>query len=139
MRKDRTRPDNADLEGVIGAIASDKRRAHAERLIAMMQDVTGEPPTVWNGRIIGFGHYHYRYDSGREGDTFRTGFAARKNDLSIHVMAGLDEMADALDALGPHKRGVSCLYVKSLDAIDFAVLRQIIARNMAIMAARYPT
>lgn len=138
MNENKTRPDGTDVNAVIDAIADSGRRADAVRLMTMMEEVTGDPPVVWSGRIIGFGSYHYRYDSGRQGDFFRTGFAPRKNDFSIHVLSGLDSMTDELAALGPHKRGVSCLYVKSMDAIDFDKLRAIIARNTTIMAERYP-
>lgn len=138
MGENKTRPCGTDVDAVIGAIANQSRRAQSDTLMEMMSDITGEEPVVWGGRMIGFGQYNYQYESGHKGRFFLTGFAVRKSDFSIYVMTGFNAIGPELAALGPHKHGASCLYVKSLDKIDLDVLRQILAESVAVMRERYP-
>lgn len=124
--------------GAFLADIPDERRAEETRIVAeMMEVVTGQPPVLW-GSIIGFDSYHYIYDSGREGDFFMTGVAPRKTALTIYVMPGFSEYEALLEKLGPHSTGRSCLYIKRLDKVDHAVLRELIARGYAWMQAKYP-
>ncbi|NDJ60850.1 MAG: DUF1801 domain-containing protein [Chloroflexi bacterium] len=104
--------------------------------MALMQEVTGEPPVMW-GSIVGFGRYHYRYASGREGDWFLAGFAPRKQNLSLYITAGFDEYGELLEKLGKHKIGKACLYIKKLADVDETVLRELVKRSAEHTAATY--
>ena len=115
----------------------DARRAEETRaVVAMMQEVTGEQPVLW-GSIVGFGSYHYKYDSGREGDFFMTGVAPRKTALTVYVMPGFSDYDALLEKLGPHSTGKSCLYIKRLEKVDMAVLREIVTRGYDWMRTKY--
>ena len=107
-------------------------------LLKMMAEVTREVPVIWSGQMIGFGSYHYKYESGREGDWFLTGFAPRKGKLSIYIVSGLENHAELLKELGPHSTGKSCLYIKSLNLVDQAVLKQLIEASVSRMKLSYP-
>lgn len=122
----------------IAAITPDQRRKDCEALDAMMRKLSGETPKMWGTAIVGYGDYHYEYDSGREGDFFRTGFSSRKAALSIYIMGGFERHAPLMAKLGKHKIGKSCLYVKQLDDLDNAVLKQVIKDSLAYMKAQYP-
>src|SRR5215217_6340340 len=125
MAEAKTRPGTGDVAEFVAGIADANKRADAEALIALMSTVTGEAPVLW-GTMIGFGHYHYRYETGHEGDTFVVGFAPRKAEHSIYLM-GADPQREALLArLGKHRAGKGCLYVKRLSDVDVAVLRELV-------------
>ena len=104
-----------------------------------MERLSGKPPVLWGGSIIGFGQYHYKYESGREGDSLMTGFSPRKTPLALYVMGGFKKRPDLLDNLGKHKTGKSCLYVKRLSDIDMDILEELIAADIAYMRANYDT
>ena len=107
------------MSNPLDSIKDAAKRAEAERLDAIFQDVTGWKPRLW-GKLIGSGEYHYKYESGREGDFLATGFNMRARDISLHILPGSFDYPDIAERLGPHKRGVSCWYIKSLDQIDEA-------------------
>lgn len=107
-------------------------------ILELMKGLTQEVPVMWGPSIIGFGEYHYKYNSGREGDFFRTGFSPRKQNLTIYIMAGFDDYADLLKKLGKHKTSKSCLYVKRLADIDLDILEEIIKRSLLKMEELYP-
>lgn len=113
----------------IAAIADDSRRNEAERLAAIFRDVTGWQPRLW-GRMIGYGRYHYRYDSGREGEFLATGFNIRARDYSLHIMPGYSDFPKIAARLGPHSRGKSCWYIKGLSNVDETALRDLIAAGL---------
>jgi hypothetical protein len=132
MTEAKTQITPFDPADFIAAVELDRRREEAEVLDAMFRRVTGEAPQMWGPTIIGYGSYHYRYASGREGDMCRQGFSPRKAKLSLYIMhcgAGSDEDAFAplLAQLGKHSRGAACLYVNKLADIDLAVLEEMIA------------
>ena len=131
------RPTDGSVEDFLAAIASPTRRTDGQALCRMMQEITGTPPVLWGSSIVGFGQYHYRYDSGREGDAFRVGFSPRKANLVIYIMPGFGEYQELLDRLGPHRTGSSCLYVTRLARIDVDVLRELVSRSWDHMAAKY--
>lgn len=137
MAKDRNKTVGtaADIEAFLAAVEPDERRADARIVATMMTRLSGEPPRMWGPSIIGFGRYRYRYDSGREGESCRIGFAPRKAEL-VFYLAGL-EQAD-LAALGKHRRGKGCLYIKRLAGVDMALLEALIIRSLAHMDAIYP-
>jgi Domain of unknown function (DU1801) len=112
----------------LNGVTPEKRRRDAEKLLELMARVTGEPPQLW-GNIIGFGQYHYKYQSGREGDVAAVSFAPRKAATTIYLVDGVGRYEQQLQRLGPHTTGVGCLYVKDLDKIDLSVLENIIAES----------
>jgi hypothetical protein len=128
-----TAPTGRPVEEFLATVPSERRRADARRLIALMREVTGEEPVMWGPSIIGFGRYHYRYDSGHEGDSSLAGFSPRKQHLVVYLIGGFEERhAATLARLGPHKTGKGCLYLTSLDRVDLAVLRELIDRSVRV-------
>jgi hypothetical protein len=119
----------------ISAVTSAVRRRDADTLLELMTRITGEPARMWSPSIIGFGTYHYHYASGRQGDAPAAAFAPRKAAMSIYLPDGVGAYADQLGRLGEHTTGVGCLYIKNLDAIDLAVLEEIISRSYRTVTA----
>lgn len=108
-------------------------------ICAIMGELSDEPPKMWGPSIVGFGRYHYKYDSGREGDALRVGFSSRAQNISVYIMPGYQDFSAELARLGQHKTGKSCLYVKRLSDVDIDVLREIITKGLRLMAEKYPT
>ena len=138
MAKMKTTPTQASVDAYIDAVADAQKRADCRAVAAMMAEATGAPARMWGPSIVGFGTYHYRYASGREGDFMETGFAARKRAITLYIMAGFSEYGDLLAKLGKHDTGKSCLYVKRLADVDLAVLREMVERSVAWIRARHP-
>jgi hypothetical protein len=127
------RPTGATVEDFLAAVPDANRRADALVLSELMLDVTGEPAAMWGPTIVGFGSYHYRYDSGHEGDAPLAGFSPRKQHLVVYLIGGYAERYPTLlEKLGPHKVGKSCLYLKRLATVDQAVLRELIDRSARV-------
>jgi hypothetical protein len=133
----KTRPGDTDVSAFLAKVADPARREDCHTVLALMREVTGELPRLWGTSMVGFGSYHYRYASGREGDWFLTGFSPRKQDLTLYIMAGFDNYAALMAKLGKHKTGKSCLYVKRLADIDLAVLKQLVAASVTHMRQTY--
>ena len=112
----------------LDGVTPEKRRRDAGKLLELMARVTGEPPRLW-GTIIGFGRYHYKYPTGREGDVAAAGFAPRKAATTIYLVDGIGRYGAQLERLGPHTTGVGCLYIKDLEKIDLSVLENIVAES----------
>jgi hypothetical protein len=125
---------NPDVTTYLEGIASAKRRRDADTMLDLMQRATGTQPAMW-GSIVGFGHYHYRYESGREGDAPGAGFAARRAATVVYVNDGVEAHGNLLEQLGPHTTGVSCIYLKDLTAVNLEVLEAIVARSYASLTA----
>jgi len=121
----------SDVEVFLDSVENDHRRVDCLRLLDLMGSVTGERPVLWQSSIIGFGPYHYKYASGREGDFFKVGFSPRKANLTVYLLSGFVGYEDLLDQLGPHKTAKSCLYIKRLDDVDPDVLAELIRRCVA--------
>ncbi len=113
-----------------------EKRAEAELLDAIFQEVTGWMPKTW-GKMIGYGAYHYRYDSGREGDFFATGFNMRARDIALHILPGYTEFPEIAKRLGPHSRGKSCWYIKAVDRVDDTALRDLIRAGIEDLGQTY--
>ena len=123
----KTKKTDASVSKFIDGIKDEKRREDSRRVLDIMRDATGEEPKMWGPSVIGFGDYHYKYESGRENDWFKTGFSPRKEAVTLYLMTGLAMHQDLLEDLGPHKTGKGCLYIKDLDKVDTKVLKKIIA------------
>jgi ribosomal protein S17E len=131
MTENKTKATKASVAGYIAAIQDEERRSDCEQLVKLMTGVTGEPATMWGSSIVGFGRYHYRYESGREGDMCVTGFSSRKPNLSIYVLAEGAAQQKLLARLGKHKMAKGCLYVRRMADVDAKVLRELIAGSIA--------
>jgi hypothetical protein len=118
----------------LDGVTPEKRRRDAQKLLELMARVTGEPPQLW-GSIIGFGHYHYKYPTGREGDAAAAGFAPRKAATTIYLTDGVGRYSEQLEQLGPHTTGVGCLYIKDLETVDLSVLETIVAASYRTVTA----
>jgi hypothetical protein len=110
-------------------VASPTRRRDAETVIELMGRVTGEPATMWSSSIVGFGQYHWRYPSGREGDGPAASCSPRKPAMTIYLPDGTGAYADQLSRLGQHTTSVGCLYIKDLSQVDLAVLEEIVGES----------
>ncbi len=137
MAELKTKPSGASVESFVHGIADEARRRDCVTLLELMRRVTGAEPEMWGSSIVGFGTYHYRYASGREGDWFVTGFSPRKRDLTLYIMAGFGDYDDLLARLGPHKTGKACLYVKRLADLDLDVLETLVAASVEHMKGAY--
>ena len=131
MAQNKTQPTNASVARYLAAITDEERRRDCEALLKLMSRVTGEPPRMWGASIVGFGTYHYRYASGREGDSCLAGFSSRKGDLSVYCLVGGPGQDSLLAKLGRHKAGKGCLYVKRLADVDLKVLETLLAEGVA--------
>ena len=132
----KTKPTGASVEAFLDAIADPVVRADCKKLIALMRTVTGEPPKLWGPSMIGFGSYHYEYESGREGDSFLPGFSPRAKNLTVYVMPGFERYGAELAKLGKHKLGKSCLYLDGLAGKDLGALEAIVRDSVERMRDR---
>jgi hypothetical protein len=139
MAEAKTKPTAVSVDTFIAAIPDAGQREDSRRLRSMMEEITGEKAVLWGPSIVGFGQYHYEYDSGHSGDSCLVGFSPRKQNLSIYLMPGFDGRASLLEKLGKHKTAKACLYVKRLSDVDEAVLRKLIAASAESMRSRYPS
>ncbi|MCM4172121.1 DUF1801 domain-containing protein [Arenibacter sp. TNZ] len=126
MSENKTKPNNKSVISFLNSFESKEKRKDAYALLELFKRTTNEPAVMWGESIVGFGSYHYKYDSGREGDMPLTGFSPRKLNFSIYIMSGLSKQQKVLEQLGPHKTGKSCLYIKRLSDIDLDVLSELV-------------
>ncbi len=138
MAELKTRENDGDVLAFLNAVPDESKRADALRMMAIMREVTGEEPRLWGDNIVGYGHYHYKYASGREGDWFLAGFSPRKANLTLYIIAGFEQFEELRARLGKHTVGKSCLYVKRLSDLDEATLRELIGRSVEHMRATNP-
>jgi len=133
----KTRKSNRNVGSFLNSIKDLQSKRDAKKVLALMKEVTKEKPTMWGNSIVGFGDYHYKYKSGREGDWFIVGFSPRKQDLTIYIMPGYQDYGILMKKLGPHKLGKSCLYIKDLDDIHIPTLKKLIAKGYRDMKKKY--
>jgi hypothetical protein len=123
----KTTATEGDVGAFLEGIGDDQRRRDATLLAELMHEVTGEPAVLWGPSIVGFGAFHYRYETGREGDAPAISFSPRKAQTVLYLAGPMEQYAEPLGRLGPHKMGKACLYVKRVDQADPTALRDIIA------------
>ena len=133
MAELKTRVNDASVDKFLKDFPEDKQK-DCYTLLEMMKKVTKSEPKMWGTSIIGFGDYHYKYESGREGDFFLTGFSPRKQNLTLYIHPGFDEYSSLLKKLGKYKTGKACLYIKKLDDVDKKVLNEIVTKSVKTMA-----
>ena len=139
MAENKTQPTKASVTAFINAIDNPEKRADARKLAAMMRKATGKRAKMWGPSMVGYGTYHYRYASGREGDFMMTGFSPRKQALTVYIMAGFSKYDALMKKLGKYKTGKSCLYIKRLSDVDEAVLQRLIGESVKYMRKNYDT
>jgi len=137
MAKLKTRQNDASVADFLNNIEDEKKRQDSYRIVEIIKDVTKEQPKMWGNSIIGFGQYHYKYKSGREGDWMKTGFSPRKQNLTVYAMCDVKKFAELLNRLGKHKTGKGCLYIKKLADVDQDVLRELISETYNYMSQKY--
>ena len=138
MAELKTKQNKASVSAFLKSVENDQRRKDSQELLAMMKAVTGKSPKMWGDSIVGFGTYHYKYKTGREGDWMVTGFSPRKQNLTVYIMPGFSKYQALLKKLGKYKTSVSCLYLNKLDDVDRKVLKQLVARAYQDMQKIYP-
>ena len=133
MAELKTKRNKGDVEAFLNNVADERKRQDSFTILELMTKVTDKEPEMWGDSIIGFGSYHYKYASGREGDWFLTGFSPRKQNLTLYIMAGFDEYEQLLGKLGKHSTGKSCLYIKKIEDVDLDVLKELVKRSVEHM------
>jgi len=126
-----------NVEQFIDQVPAKGRREDARQLAQLMHEITGETATLWEPTMIGYGQYHYKYESGHEGDSFLSGFSPRKANMVIYIMPGFSQFTSLLDRLGKHKTGASCLYLGRLSNVDMDVLQELVSSAHQHMVEKY--
>lgn len=130
MAELKTKPTQASVKEFLNQITDKERRDDCFAVAKMMEEITGDKPKMWGPSIVGFGTYHYKYASGREGDWPVTGFSPRKKDLTLYIMMGFDKHTELMQKLGKHSAGKSCLYIKRLSDIHVPTLKKLIKTSI---------
>ena len=129
----KTQVNDASVEGFLNAVMDEQKRQDSFEILRLMEEVTQEGPKMWGSSIVGFGSYHYKGSSGREGEWMLTGFSPRKDNLTVYIMGGIEVHQELLKKLGKHKiSGGSCIYIKKLADVDKEVLKEIVAEFVKI-------
>ncbi len=137
MSTNKTVPTNQSVSVFIQGVEDPLQREDCQRLAVLMEEVTGEKPVMWGPSIVGFGAYHYRYESGREGDMLMAGFSPRKGKLALYIGARSEQNKPLLQKLGRHQSGKSCLYLKRLEDAELDILRQMIRNTYQTLKSKY--
>ena len=137
MKQNKTQRIDNSVSLFLDQIEPEQKRKDSHALVALMSQITAEKPKLWGTSIIGFGDYHYKYKSGREGDWFLTGFSPRKNALTVYLMCDLSHEGLDFDGLGKYKLSKGCLYFKKIEGVDLNVLTQIIKDSIEIIKKMY--
>lgn len=126
-------PTDESPQEFVAAVSNERRRRDAQSLLTLMEEVTGLKPVMWGPSMIGYGSYHYRYASGREGDALAVGFSPRSANLALYGLTYAPGAGELLAKLGKHKTGAACLYINTLDDVDQDVLRELVAMGHRYM------
>ena len=135
MTELKTQRTGQNVDAFLQAIPDEQKRRDCVTIRDLMREATGSEPVLWSGGIVGFGTYRYRYASGRRGEWFLTGFAPRKQNITLYIMAGFEQYDELMQRLGTYKTGKACLYIKRLADVDLAVLKQLVGQSARHMAA----
>lgn len=138
MAENKTKPNATSPDEFIANVESARKREDAKVLLAMCEEIVGEPAQMWGPSIIGCGSYHYIYESGREGDMCLLGFSPRKASLVVYIIGEVDDQSEMLAQLGKHKIGRACLYINKLADVDMDILRELMVKSVAAQRKKYP-
>ena len=133
MAELKTQPNDQNVEAFLDGILDEKKRRDCYMILEVMRQATQAEPKMWGSNIVGFGSYRYTYASGQAGDWFLAGFSPRKQNVTLYLMAGFEQYDELLAALGKHKTGKSCLYIKRLEDIDLPTLKELVRQSVAHM------
>jgi len=139
MAENKTKPTKISVTAFIKSIEDGQMRRDARKVAAMMREATGSRARMWGANIVGFGEYHYKYESGREGDFMIAGFSPRKQALTLYVIPGFKHFESLMSKLGKYKTGKSCLYIRRLSDVDEQVLKRLIVGSVKYMRKHYAT
>ncbi len=139
MAKNKTTQTESSVIDFINSVADETKRDDSYYLIQLMKTQTGFEPQMWGPSIIGFGSYHYKYNSGHEGDAPLLAFSPRKDAISLYLFQNFDEREELLQKFGKHKAGKGCIYVKKLADIDIEVLKVMMTRSVEYIKNLYPS
>ncbi len=137
MAENKTKPTGASVVKFLEQVEQEQKKKDAFVLLDLMKSITGEEAVLWGPSLIGFGNYHYKYDSGHEGDFFIVGFSPRKTALTVYIMPGFKRYDSLMQKLGKHKTGKSCLYIKRLADVDMDILTELISESVKYMNEKY--
>lgn len=137
MAGNKTVANDLSVQEYLDAIDHPQRKADCQTIHDLMKKITGKEPRMWGKTIVGFGTYHYKYDSGREGDMLTTGFSNRKQAITMYIMGGFDKHEELLSKIGPHKTGKSCFYIKRLSDMDIDMLSALILESLKAVESKY--
>jgi hypothetical protein len=131
MAELKTKQNEQSVTDFLQKVPDERKRNDSFVILELMKEVTGQEPKMWGDSIIGFGNYHYKYATGREGDWFVTGFSPRKQNLTLYIMSGFDDYDALMHKLGKYKTGKACLYINKLEDVDMAVMKELIQKSVA--------
>ena len=131
MAENKTKATEMSVQGYLSNIEDESRREDCEALTKLMSKATKQQPKMWGTSIVGFGSYHYKYESGREGDACLVGFSSRKGDITLYLVADILGDDELLSKLGKHKTGKGCLYIRKLSDVDLKTLETLIVEAYA--------
>ena len=135
--KNKTTKNEGDVKAFLEGLEDEKRKADSIMALELMRGITKEEPKMWGGGIVGFGDYHYKYESGREGDFFKVGFSPRKQNLTLYIMPGFERFEELMAQLGKYKTGKSCLYIKKIEDVDLDILKELVTESYGYMTKKY--
>lgn len=133
MTELKTKPTEQSVEAFLRGVDNEQKRQDCFTVLELMRRITGEEPKMWGSSMVGFGSYHYKYNSGHEGDSFLTGFSPRKQSLTLYITSGFEQFQPLLQKLGKHTTAKSCLYIKRLQDIDLPTLEEMIRQSVQTM------
>ena len=136
MAELKTKPNKKSVQKFLDSVTGKQKREDSFKILKIMKDITGEEPVMWGDAIIGFGSYHYKYKSGREGDWFLIGFSPRKQNLTLYIMSGLKRYDDMLESLGKFKTSKVCLYINKLEDVNLNILKKIIKSSVSTLSKK---
>jgi hypothetical protein len=137
MAELKTKANNLSVAKFLKNVSDEQARSDCYAIVEIMKQITKMPPKMWGPSIVGFGSYHYKYESGHEGDCFLTGFSPRKQNLTLYIMTGFSQYDELMKKLGKHKTGKSCLYIKRLDDIHLPTLKKLIQHSVKHVKTLY--
>ena len=138
MTELKTKENDRSVDGFLNQIEDEKRRRDCFTILELMKNAVQAEPSMWGESIIGLGHYHYKYASGREADWMLVGFSPRKQNLTIYIMSGFEQYDSLMQRLGKFKTGKACLYIKQVEDIDLGVLKELVIRSIEYIRHTYP-
>ncbi len=134
MAELKTKPNEQSVEAFLNSVEDEKKRQDCFTILEIMKQITKAEPQMWGTSMVGFGTYHYKYESGREGDWFVAGFSPRKQSLTLYIMAGFSRYDELLSKLGKFKTGKSCLYINKIADVDMPTLKELIKQSVAYVS-----